>query len=92
MDKKLTKKDFNLLEKVFENEIDPQMLRLPFQTKSKIKTKEYERLEKQGMVEFVSIVLPGRFPVTVKGWVLTHLGRMEYCANCPELPDDFEQE
>ena len=71
----LTKKDFSLLGKIFDAEVNGL---LPYQSKSK----EYARLEREGLVEAVSNVLPGRFPVVIEGWYLTHAGRHAYCANC----------
>ncbi len=70
----MTKKDFKLLERVFEREISGHLLQS--------ESKEYERLEAEGMVDFKNIVLGGRFPVTIKGWVLTHRGRIAYCQEC----------
>jgi len=78
---RLTKKDFALLEKIFESEITGT---LPFQSRSK----EYKRLEEEGLVQHVTQRLRGRFPVDVHGWVLTLRGHCLYCANCPEIPDD----
>ncbi len=70
----MTKKDFKLLERVFEREIAGHLLQSG--------SREYERLETEGMVDFKNIVLGGRFPVTIKGWVLTHRGRIVYCQEC----------
>lgn len=73
----MRKADLRLLEKVFNAEIYDK---LPFQSKAG----GYQKLAELGMVEFGEIVLPGRFPVTVSGWYLTHLGRYTYCKACDE--------
>jgi hypothetical protein len=75
---KLKKKDFRLLEKVFSAEINGL---LPFQSRSK----EYKRLEEEGLVQWGEEVMPeGKFVFRIKGWYLTHAGRYEYCRSCPE--------
>ena len=76
----LTKKDFALLEKVFAREIDGLILQS--------KSKEYDRLETKGYVEHVTEFLGGRFPMEIKGWCLTHLGRWAYCAACLEIDEE----
>lgn len=74
----MTKKDLKLLENIFSREIEGT---LPFQSKSK----EYKRLENEGMVEFVSEMRhfnDGLPPLEISGWILTHKGRFAYCSNC----------
>lgn len=68
-------KALKLLEAVFWAEVEG---RLPYQRKGKA----IEALAAKGLVEPMEIVLPGRFPVRICGWSLTHLGRMTYCASC----------
>lgn len=51
------------------------------------KSKRIDALVESGHLEPFTEVLGGRFPVTVKGYVLTHLGRLEYCVTC----DDEEE-
>lgn len=75
----MNKRDAALLEKLFVNEMIPGSL--PFPSKSK----QYERLEAEGYVQSAVAILPGRFPVKIKGWVLTPLGHMEYCRHCATL-------
>jgi hypothetical protein len=79
---KLKKRDFQLLGAVFEREISGL---LPAQI---VKSKAVVSLEERGYITPMTIVLPGVFPVTVKGWELTELGRMTYCANCSEGKDN----
>jgi hypothetical protein len=77
----MTKRDFTLLEKIFAVEIEGH---LPYHSRSK----EYLRLEKEGMVERETITFRGgRFPVTVSGWALTHRGRMDYCLECSKIDE-----
>jgi hypothetical protein len=70
-----TKKDLKALEKVFAAEIEG---RLPFQSKALV----YLDLYDEGLVQPMEVTFGGRFPVTVKGWQLTHAGRITYCASC----------
>ena len=79
----LNKKDFGLLEKIFSAEINGQ---LPFHSKSK----EYKRLESEGLVQFGTET--ARFGmlgvIKVSGWYLTHAGRHAYCKSCPDEPEE----
>jgi len=69
-----------MLEKVFTAEMYGL---LPFQSKSKI----IKALEKDGQVEPM-VVRMG--PVTVKGWSLTHRGRITYCDWASKQPSSEE--
>ena len=81
----ITKKDFLLLEKIFSDEINGQ---LPFQSKSK----EYKRLESEGLVQYgTEVIGKDRFgEIKVSGWYLTHAGRFAYCDACSEMDDEEE--
>jgi hypothetical protein len=70
-----TKKVLRALERVFAAEIED---RLPFQSNALI----YLDLCDEGMVEPMERTFGGRFPVIVKGWQLTHAGRITYCGSC----------
>jgi hypothetical protein len=70
-----TKKVLRALERVFAAEIED---RLPFQSNALI----YLDLCDEGMVEPMERTSGGRFPVIVKGWQLTHAGRITYCGSC----------
>lgn len=70
-----TKKVLKALERVFAAEIED---RLPFQSKALI----YLDLCDDGMVQPMERTFYGRFPMTVKGWELTHAGRITYCSAC----------
>lgn len=76
----MDKKSLRLLEQVFEAEIKGALSRGPrlFQTKSKLAKK----LVEDGYLEEDEFVFGGRFPVRVRGYVLTHLGRLTYCSSC----------
>lgn len=69
--------ELRFLEKVWAAEVEG---RLPFQSGAAI----YKRLETQGLVQRMETTLPGRFPVTVSGWQLTHAGRFLYCSTCED--------
>lgn len=71
-----TKAELKALEKVFAAEVEN---RLPFQSKAAI----YQSLLEQGMIQpFETTFGQGWSAVTVKGYQLTHLGRMSYCLSC----------
>jgi hypothetical protein len=71
---KLTRAEFEALEKVFTAEIFGYV----HQRKAKI----FKELEAAGMVTEHTDTWAGRFPVRVTGWILTHRGRMAYCRAC----------
>jgi hypothetical protein len=73
---KLTKRDFELLQRVFKAEIEN---RLPAQIGG---SKAVALLQERGYIEPLTRTLSGPFPVTIHGWVLTHAGRFIYCQNC----------
>lgn len=73
----MKKRDFNLLQKVFEREIVGSMLQS--------KSQEYVRLAGMGYVFLNEKTLrydDGLPPMKIIGWNLTPLGHMEYCQNC----------
>lgn len=82
----MNKRELNLLERVFESEITAALTRSGlhlYQTRSKIAKK----LERDGLLCERRTLLPGRFPVEVVGYELTHAGRIAYCLTCePEQP------
>jgi len=68
------------LENVYAAEVEN---RLPFQSKAAI----YKRLREYGLVQDMELVLgSGWSAVTVRGYQLTHAGRLTYCLNC-EAPE-----
>lgn len=74
----MTKPELALLEGAFEAEIAGALrhgLRL-FQTKKTVLAK---KLVEKGYLVESEAVLGGRFPVRIKGYELTELGRLEYC-------------
>lgn len=79
-------KSLALLEKVFSAEIDGAINGGSglYQTKSLLA----RRLEDEGYLRAEEIKLPGRFPVTIRGYRLTLLGNFTYCMNCPPAPTD----
>jgi hypothetical protein len=77
-----TKATLNALERIFAAEIEG---RLPFQSKAKI----FERLCDDGLVAPMERRFGGdRFgAIVVKGYELTHVGRLLYCSSC-DSPDE----
>jgi hypothetical protein len=62
-----------ILGRVFSSEISSQ---LPLQLRA---SKALTDLINDGMLQTVSTVLPGRFPVTIKGVQLSPRGHFTYC-------------
>jgi hypothetical protein len=67
----------DMLERAFTSEVNGENL---FQTKSRLA----EVLAEDGYLEEASYTIEGRFPVIVKGYRLTHLGRLTYCLSCED--------
>jgi hypothetical protein len=72
-----TKAVLKALERVFAAEIEG---RLPFQSKARI----FYELCRDGLIEPMERVFGGRFPITAKGYQLTHAGRLLYCSSCDD--------
>jgi len=71
--------ELKMLEKLFAAEVSGT---LPFQTRAAM----IKRLHAHGLVQPMKTTIPADkgcpFPVTIKGWQLTHAGRLMYCASC----------
>lgn len=83
----MNKPTMALLEKAFAAEIDfalKQSILPLIHTKSKLAKK----LAEEGLLLWVNEVVPGEFPVRVSGYMLTDLGRMEYCLALPPVSDE----
>jgi hypothetical protein len=83
---KLKKKELEYLGKVFESsELDG----FPFQSKNKI----MKTLEEKGMIEFCEKILPPdkqcRFPMSIKGWMLTLRGHITFCESCRDIEEEL---
>lgn len=82
-DKTVTKAELKVLEKMFAREISCAMSKseIPpiFQSKA---AKMMMTLSDKGLIEAVEFELGGRFPMTLRGYLLTHSGRLTYCASC----------
>lgn len=80
VDPMTTKRALRALENVFAAEIDN---RLPFQSKAAI----YKQLRDEGLLQDMEIVKEDkymRWPITLRGYQLTHAGRLTYCLSCPD--------
>ncbi len=83
----MNKPTMALLEKAFAAEIDfalKQSILPLIQTKSKLA----KQLAEEGLLQLVNEIVPGQFPVRVKGYMLTELGRYEYCQALPPVTDE----
>lgn len=76
----MTKAELELLEKVFAAEVYAAFTNGMHlvQTRCKVARK----LEADGLLREKEIVVGGWPPITVKGYELTHAGRMAYCMTC----------
>lgn len=82
---KMTKAELKMLERAFAAEIED---RLPFQSRSQLAFD----LAAEGLLQPMQVDFKAdRFgPIVVKGWQLTHLGRMTYCVSCDAPPPQRE--
>ncbi len=81
----MNKKSLKLLEQVFACEINSALSQDGiglFQTKNKLA----DQLVREGCLELKTVILPGRIPVSISGYELTHLGRLTYCSSCDDEP------
>lgn len=76
----MTKKEKDLLERAFAQEVEAALtkgIRL-IQTRSKLAKK----LVDEGLFRENEVTIGGQFPVKIKGYELTEAGRLAYCVNC----------
>lgn len=77
----MNKQSLALLERAFAAEIEGAGGGIGLvQSRSKVATK----LADDGYLEAASKTIGGRFGIVIRGYRLTHLGRMTYCASCTE--------
>lgn len=77
----MKKPELKILEKAYSCEIEAALRpnTLPvMQTKSKLA----EKLVADGLLQTAEFRFGGQFPVIVRGYLLTELGRMTYCMSC----------
>lgn len=79
MTNELNKAELKILEEAFWAEVEN---RLPFQTKSKLASD----LRDRGFLQDDKIV---RGTLTVRGYCLTHAGRIVYCASCSDSEEQL---
>lgn len=87
----MNKKELQILEKAFASEINYSLgnAALPLlQTKSKLA----EKLANEGYLQRVTARIPGKFTVSLRGYLLTHAGRATYCASCSDDESDESDE
>lgn len=84
----MKKAHYTALGNVFAHEVENALNHrdLPFQSKAKV----YRELEADGMLWRRAVSLgTDRFgAVTVEGWELTDVGRLSYCMECKDEPED----
>jgi len=74
----MSAKELKMLGDAYAREVEAALSRGIdiYQTKSKLA----EVLVEKGALQRAETVLGGRFPVTIKGYRLTHAGRFLYCS------------
>lgn len=77
-DPALTKVRLRILEKIFQAEINGE---LPCQL-GRHNPSEVAAMVEDGQIAPLNVTLPGRLPVVISGYVLTHRGRVLYCEDC----------
>jgi len=81
----MTKAEHNLLGKAFAAEIQSAASDGKIAPIMQTKAKLADALCEKGWLEKVEVTLTGyHFPVIIRGYVLTHAGRYEYCRRCGE--------
>lgn len=86
----MKKQELAILERAMRAEIENALGESPFaliQTKSKLAIE----LENKGLLARVEVTTQGKYPVVVKGFVLTHLGRFAYCDSCRKIGEGDEK-
>lgn len=77
----VTKVEHAWLQRVFAAEIDAALTGQPLRRLVQSKSKPAAALAAAGYLAVESLTLGGRFPVTVRGYVLTEAGRLAYCSD-----------
>jgi hypothetical protein len=77
----MSKAMLKMLERAYEAEIESALTKVSDLIQPKNK-KLADELVADGYLEEGQYTIPGRFPVTIKGYRLTHLGRITYCSTC----------
>jgi len=80
LDKRAEKRQLRILEKIFQAEIEDR-LPCPLTRHSQ---KDLTAMVEAHLIVAETITLPGRFPVEVSGYCLTHTGRLLYCLDCKD--------
>lgn len=81
----MNKRELSILEKAFsaENNAGSRNGMHLIQTRAKLA----EKLVDDGYLAHRTVVLGVLYPVTIKGYELTHAGRLTYCASCDIDPE-----
>lgn len=83
----MTTRELAFLARVFAAEVEAAVTERPLVRLVQSRSALAKRLADAGYVIEDEIRLGGRFPMTVRGYVLTHLGRMAYCLSCEGAED-----
>lgn len=78
----MNKTKFALLEKAFDASIDAAMHQDPARELIRSKSRYVHELVEEGLLVQSEVVIPGSFPVRVKGYAITERGIFEYSQCC----------
>lgn len=75
----MTNKEIKILERVFQTEVDNALDMSVSYIAQVGKSQVVKKLVRDGYLQPAEQILSGRFPVTIRGHILTELGRITYC-------------
>lgn len=87
---KPTKAELSVLEKAFSREIAYTLSEQDTPLVQLGNNKAVRSCVEKGWLQEADHTLGGRFPLKIKGYVLTLSGNMAYCVNVPSDPSDSE--
>ena len=80
----MTKRELAMLERAYAAEVDAALSGQPLRRLVQTRSAVAKSLVAGGLLAADSVITDGRFPVTVRGYVLTHAGRFACCTSVSE--------
>ena len=78
----MNKREIAVLAKVYEAEINAALCPGAIHLRQFTNNKVADKLADEGYLHFAEVQLEGTLPVVVRGYELTHAGRLAYCLTC----------
>lgn len=85
---KLTKSQLSVLKELFQADIDHAVGERASHIVQTTKSTVTASLAAKNLIAEAQAMLPGRFPALIKGWELTEKGRITFCEQCEDHPDE----